>query len=784
MARWARHWLDVARFAESHGFEQDYDRQYAYHFRDFVIKALNQDMPFRQFVRWQIAGDEIAPEEPLAMMATGFLGAGVFPTQITKNEVERTRYDALDDMASTTSVAFLGLTVGCARCHDHKFDPIPQADYYRMLSTFTTAVRSNIDLDLDPIATQRDKEKHQQKLAPLIAAVQLYEEQELPERFAAWEATQSEEPSAEDWVITPPASYRSEGGATLTPQADGSLLASGKNPDFDTYVVTFDTKLKQIHGLRIEALSHPSFVRGGPGRAGNGNIALTNLEVTAIPLGGEQKPEVLKLKNPKATFEQPGLAVANTIDTDKRSGWAVDPQFGKDHAAVYEIETPVAFEQGAQLTFTFEFKNNKQHNIGRLRIAVTAAPPPIEVKLGGLSQAIAEALGTPVEKRSADQRAALLTWFAPRDPGWAALQAAVTKEQQAAPKGHKTKVMVVSEGVKPIRHHTQGADFFAETHFLKRGDTDQKLTVAPQGFLQVLTGVEEGATHWLTTPPEGVKTSYRRQGLADWITDTDQGAGQLLARVIVNRLWQHHFGEGIVATPNDFGYQGERPSHPELLDHLARQLIADGWRLKPMHRRMMLTAAYMQSSEFDVADNKVDPENRWLWRFEPRRLEAEVIRDSMLAVSQTLDETMYGPGSLDQGHRRRSIYFKIKRSKLISTMQLFDSPEPLVSVGERPATTIAPQALHFMNSPQVRAYAQGLAKRASQGAADPAASVDQAYQLALGRSPTPAEKTDAAEFLASQTASYQQAKQQSPSQIALTDFCQVLMSLNEFVYVE
>ena len=225
--RWARHWLDVARFAESSGFEHDYDRPGAYHFRDFVIKALNSDMPYDQFVRWQIAGDEFAPEDPLALMATGFLGAGVFPTQITANEVERTRYDALDDMLATTGTAMLGLTVGCARCHDHKFDPIPTRDYYRMLSTFTTTVRSELELDLQPDVTRRAKLAFDEAHAPLVAAEKAYEERDLPAKFEAWQASGAATVPVSRWELLDPVSLTSKAGATFRKLDDGSYLAEG-----------------------------------------------------------------------------------------------------------------------------------------------------------------------------------------------------------------------------------------------------------------------------------------------------------------------------------------------------------------------------------------------------------------------------------------------------------------------------------------------------------------------------------------------------------------------------
>jgi uncharacterized protein DUF1553 len=347
------------------------------------------------------------------------------------------------------------------------------------------------------------------------------------------------------------------------------------------------------------------------------------------------------------------------------------------------------------------------------------------------------------------------------------------------------KIMVCSEGVTPIRHHTQGADFFPETCFLKRGDCDQKMGVAQQGFLQVLMAAPEREKHWQVAPPEGCTTSYRRRSLANWITDTEYGAGQLLARVIVNRLWQHHFGRGIVATPNDFGVQGARPTHPELLDWLAGELIREGWRLKPIHKLIMTSATYMQSGQFDAADARIDPENIWLWRRAPQRLEAEVIRDSLLAVSGTLDPTMFGPGTLDEGHTRRSIYFMIKRSKLVPMMQLFDQPEPLVSVGGRPSTTIAPQALAFLNSPHIRGYAHNFARRLLPAdKKSPADAVKQGYQAAIGREPDEEELSAAVEFVAAQQQSYAAAGKTDARELALADFCQVLFGLNEFVYVE
>ncbi|MDZ4404844.1 PSD1 and planctomycete cytochrome C domain-containing protein [Prosthecobacter sp.] len=499
--RWARHWLDVARYAESTGFEQDYDRPFAFHYRDFVIKALNSDMPYDQFVKWQLAGDEYEPQNPLALAATGFLGAGVFPSQITANEVESSRYDAMDDMLGTTAGGMLGLTLSCARCHDHKFDPLPTRDYYAMLSTFTTTTRMNVDV-----------------------------------------------------------------------HPDGKVTSA---------ITTMNAK-----------------------------------------------------KN-----------------------------------------TPAI--QGA------------------------------------------------------------------------------------------TRMMICAEGYDPIVMHTQGGPFFDKTHVLKRGNPLMKDGEAVQGFLQVLSKPGD-SKRWQWQPPKDAKYNGRRRSLSNWITDVDQGAGALLARVIVNRLWQHHFGTGLVPTPNDFGKTGTPCTQPELLDWLAGQLITNGWKLKPIHKMILMSRAWQQSSARDAKKEAADPANGLFMRFVPQRLEAEAIRDSMLAVSGVLDATMFGPGTRDENSKRRSIYFNIKRSQLIGSMVAFDLPEPLVSQGARPTTTVAPQALVLMNSPQSRSWAEGLAKRVS-AAGDAAKQIAMIYRLCFNRVPKADEVAAGAEFLKSAG--------------SLADYCQVVLSLNEFIYV-
>jgi hypothetical protein len=285
----------------------------------------------------------------------------------------------------------------------------------------------------------------------------------------------------------------------------------------------------------------------------------------------------------------------------------------------------------------------------------------------------------------------------------------------------------------------------------------------------------------------GSRTPYRRRNLAHWMTDVHSGAGNLLARVIVNRLWQHHFGRGLVSTPSDFGAQGEPPSHPELLDWLAQELIRNGWRLKPMHKLMMTSAVYMQSAEFDSVRGKADLDNVLHWRRTRHRLEGEVIRDAMLAAGGSLDKTMFGAGTLDQNQKRRSIYFTVKRSQMIPLLTLFDAPDSLQGIGQRPSTTVAPQALWMLNNPQVQSYAKAFAERLKPAAVDsPADAVRLAYQIAYSRLPTESEQNDAVEFISEQRKQFAAAgkKEDEALLASLSSFCQVLFSLNEFIYVE
>ena len=793
--RWARHWMDVARFAESYGFERDFDRPYAYHYRDFLIKAFNSDMPYDRFVRWQLAGDELAPENPLALMATGFLGAGAFPTEITEHEFETVRYDELDDMVGTIGTAMLGLTIGCARCHDHKYDPIPTRDYYRLASTFGHTIRTEIDYDPDPEASRASMAKWEGEHRELVAARSSYEQRQLAEPFAEWLDGGAEQPPEDPWQVLHFTELESKEGAALEKLEDGSILASGENPDLDHYTFTVDIHTRDIRALRLEALTHPSFPHAGPGRSRSGRFRLSSLRATAQPLT-DPDGEPVKLEfsstwttDPPDPDTAPPPAAYGTNIADR--GWNPSPKLtGHDQAAAFEASEPFGFEGGTRLTIKLSFGRHIQYSLGRPRLSISHAPrPPLDVG-AGVPQPVVEGLGVLGRAESPGslsqgQRAALLRWHAQSDARWRELDDAVQSHLFARPLPTKTKIQVTSEGFPIPRHNSNGngyPHFYEQTYFLKRGDVSQKEEPVNPDFLRVLMPDGDDARRWLASPPQGwERTSFRRASLAEWITDVDSGAGALLARVIVNRLWHHHFGRGIVATPSDFGRQGDRPSHPELLDWLAQDLIDHGWQLKRLHKLIMTSAVYRQSAAHDSAKAAVDVNNVYHWRWAPRRLEAEAIRDSLLTVSGLLDRTMYGPGSLRADMRRRSVYFFIKRADLVPQMMLFDWPEQLIGIGRRPSTTVAPQALMFLNSPQARSYAEGLAKRLD-GLEGPAV-IRQVYQIAYGRAPEANELVAAEEFLARQRQSYANEGQADASALALTDYCQALMSLSEFLYI-
>ncbi|MFN9720803.1 MAG: PSD1 and planctomycete cytochrome C domain-containing protein, partial [Planctomycetota bacterium] len=685
--RWARHWMDVARFAESFGYEQDYDRPHAFHYRDFLIRAFNEDMPFDRFAQWQIAGDELAPHDPLAWMATGFLGAGAFPTQLTEREFESTRYNELDDMTATTGVAFLGLSIGCARCHDHKFDPITSEDYYRFASAFTAVIRSEKTFDLHPEENEKIKAQYTADLEQARHDIASFEATGLVTeltralrdvRSRASDRTASDSNhsagATSPWRIVS-GEIEASAGSQFQSQPDGSYLAIGDAPNQETVIFTARIPAGEWSAIRIEALADSSLPRQGPGRAGNGNFALGHLVVEHLhdasdgpaANGNETNVIPLVLDQPRATHEQNGdtLSVAASIDTDPVSGWAVDGQIGKSQAAVFHLASALKSGLRDRMRFTLRFHHpNPKHAIGRMRFSVSTQPmPPVEVgsndaptdvveAIESLADAITDSEEPSEAIRSSEAWSRAIAWYKSTSPTWKELRARLAKLEKDGPALHLSKILVTTEGEPHVPHHADDRGyphFYPETHLLRRGDVEQKVSVVTPGVPRVFVRHQDQSSdlRWETLEKRNPKSSYRRAALARWLTDTEAGSGALVARVIANRLWQHHFGRGLVTTPNDFGSTGELPSHPELLEWLAQDLIHHEWKLKPLHKRIMTSETYMQGNRSaDDPRMTSDPDNQLWWFRPPRRLEAEAVRDSLLAVSGTLDRTMYGPGTL------------------------------------------------------------------------------------------------------------------------------------------
>jgi hypothetical protein len=776
--RWARHWLDVVRYAESGGYEFDGFRPGAYHYRDWVIQALNDDMPYDQFIRMQLAGDKLMPGEYAGASAAGFLVAGPYPGQITAKTVEKIRYDQIDDMVSTIGSGFLGLTMACVRCHDHKYDPLPQRDYYGIAAALATTVHSPVKIDLSYAETQKKLAVHNEAGAPLVAALKQYEKGEFPQRLEQWRRDELPNVKAggTPWQIFDIRSATAQ-SAALTADSEGQVLYAGRKEKDDLYTVKVVTYQKAVRGFRLDALADAVLPNKGPGLSDNGNFVLADVKITAKPLDpmDKTKPVTVKLKPVKASFEQNGYALSNAVDNNPGTGWAVAPEMGKDHAAQFAVDgDAVGFAGGTEYEFQLRFSGH--FGLGRMRLAFStdAAEPTLTAaaELQGARELAAYFALNPDAKAMA-ANPGLLRWFGQTDPRARELAAAVAMHERKRPQPVLTEVYTTKDGGQDV-------------YFLRRGEVDRKEGKASPNFIQVLMRSGDVAEkRWVPAPDPKQKQAapHPRISLANWMTDAEAGSGPLLARVIVNRLWRQHFGKGIVPTTNDFGSQGEKPTHPELLDWLASDLVENGWRLKRVHRAILLSATWMQGGQTRPEVVKLDPENR-LWARQPaRRLEAEAIRDALLQVGGKLEDKMYGPSETNYESGRRSVYLRVKRSELIPFMTMFDAPEPTQSIGDRSSTTLPTQALAVMNSTFVREMATRLQARVA--ATKPASieeSIARAYEIALGRAPRAEETALMKAYIAGQTTML--GDKPGAADQAQREFCLALLGLNEFIYVD
>ncbi len=736
--RWARHWLDLARFAESNGYAFDKDRAAAFHYRDFVIKALNSDLPYDEFTRLQIAGDLLRPDDYMGIAATGFLMAGPFTTQQTAKERERSRYEQLDDMIGTLGNSMLGLSLGCCRCHDHKSDPLTSHDYYRMISSFAEVGFQDFGLDEHPEIYRKAKAEYDKQYQPLVAARAAYEKDKLPAGLAEWIKNRPVEPA-------PP---------EMSPwQTIGPFTAADFNKAYDQNF--------------------------GPEKR-------VDLKKGVGKLKWQAKPE---WKDGVVYNTLMGVNAANylyrTIEADAPG--SVQISVGQDDAIRVYLNDKHVFSQksmGGVSADQHQVTLALQPGSNRLVIKIVNASGPsgfyFKVSDSGPPENVRKILDLATEKRNAKQQQELLKWYRQLDEQWRSLNNTVVEQEKKAPKQNLTKIYSARNGGTTYNF---GGDT-RKVYHLVRGNSNNKQDLATPGFLQVLMRGDSAEKRW-TSEKSGDQTVARppRVAMAQWITDTEHGAGVVLARVMVNRIWQHHFGRGIVASPSDFGFEGVRPTHPELLDFLAAKLIENKWSLKSIHRLILTSRTYQQSGASNANNQKADPDNQLFARQPSRRLEAEAIRDALLTVSGRLDRRMFGKGALNELDNRRSIYLTVKRGSLVPILQIFDAPDAIQSIGDRNATTVPPQALAMMNSSFARTMADAFAKSIRPNNTISSADVvSSGYWEAMSRAPSDEELQHMTAFIGAQAKSY--GDNEAGMQKAVADFCHLLLCMNEFIYVD
>ena len=767
--RMAAQWMDFARYADSNGFQADSSRQ-MWHWRDWLINAFNRNQPFDQFTIEQLAGDLLPNPTRDQIIATGFHrnmrlnGEG-------GRIVEEWFAETVIDRVETTGQTWLGLTVGCCRCHDHKYDPITQKEFYQFFASFNSVDETGVLDDFGGAgATRRggnsrplltlltpEQEKEQAKLeAALKAAEQRVTaaQKELPKLQKEWEATFSaqlgQQPDA--WQALAPTEVKSEGGAKFTRQADGSWLAGGTNPARDTYTITAPLAAGEFTGLHIEALPDASLPNKSLGRGANGNFVLTGVEVEiAAPTLSQQL--VVEFTKAQADYEQKGYEVKSIIDekpkrgraAKTKKGWAID---GNDPAkrvprkAMFVVGAPVKVPPDA--TLIVRLKHESQfagHNLGRFRLHATSLPPTL-VKLegGGTPESIRLALATNPAKRTSAQRSELAKFYRENtdNPATrASAEASSSRKKLDDFTATLPTTMVMKELPQP-----------REAFVLKRGEYDKKGDKVERILPAALPPLPSGAP-------------VNRLGLAQWLVSPNH---PLTARVWVNRAWEKIFGTGIVKTSENFGMQSEPSSHPELLDWLATEFVRLKWDMKAMQKLIVMSATYRQTSKVTPELVERDPENRLLARGPRFRLPAEVIRDQALAVGGLLVEKIGGPsvrpympagvwdetskyGDLrgykaDQGEGlyRRTLYTIWKRTAAPPTMLMFDSPSRELCAVKRSRTDTPLQALALLNEITYVEAARALAQRMmTDGGATPAERIAWGFRRVTGRRPDAAD---------------------------------------------
>ncbi len=760
--RWARPWLDLARFADTNGYEKD-GRRTAWEYRDWVIRAFNQDMSFRQFTIEQIAGDMLPHPAQDQLVASGFHRNTMLNQEGGVDPEEYYWYE-LVDRANTTASVWLGSTLGCAQCHNHKFDPFTQKDYYRFLAFFAS---SHYDVVGDPNGRYAQEAQLELPTSEQTATVKALRAEiakvhevlstttpQLAQAQHAWEAELQDR--EKQWTSLLPGGFESAGGAELKLQPDGSLLAIGKNPQADTYTLEARTDRVGITGFRLEVLPDPSLPHGGPGRDPEGNFFLSDFEVEAEAAATPAVKSRVVFKAAEADESQDGYHVSALLKKDSGlHGWAIDTSPAPvplHRQAVLIPEQLLGFEGGT--IFTIRLKHNMRHssrNLGRFRLSVTtAADPAFTVRLTARLRPL---LGTPDGNRTAEQREQIAAAYRNIAPLLEPARQELARLEKSLRDAGVATAMIMRE--EP--GYARPATFVRERgSFLSKGD-------------RVFADVP-GALHPL---PGNVMPN--RLGLAEWLVSEDN---PLTARVTVNRFWETIFGRGIVETSEDFGTQGEAPSHPELLDWLATEFMSKGWSVKGILREIVTSSTYRQSSRVTPELFAKDPYNRLYARGPRFRVEAEVVHDLTLSASGLLSSKMYGPSvfpyqpegiwdvpysddkwvpSQGEDSHRRAVYTFVRRSAPYPSLVTFDSPSREFCTVRRVRTNTPLQALTTLNDPFFFDAARELAKRVwTEGGGDDLKRAVYGFRLCTSREPAPGESQRIVEFYLQQLRHYRE----------------------------
>lgn len=759
--RWGRHWLDAARYADSDGYEKDKSRQ-VWAYRDWVVDALNRDLPYDQFIIEQLAGDLLAGASQDQRVATGFLRNSMINEE-GGVDPEQFRMEAMFDRMDAIGKSVLGLTIQCGQCHNHKYDPLTQEEYYRMFAFLNNSYEANIAIYTPQ--EQMARGEVYRRIREIEADLQ-HRRPDWAERMAAWEEQVVRDQP--EWTVLRFAGEGiPDGGEKYFPLEDGSILAQGYAPTKHRIKFSIKVEAANIAAFRLELLNHADLPLGGPGRSLQGTGALTEFEIEAAPADHPEQMAKVKFVQASSDVELPETPLAAiyddrsgnrritgpaafAIDGKDETAWGIDAGPGRRNQprkAVFVAEKPISHPAGTvlnvylkQMHGGWNSDDNQNHNLGRFRVSVTSAAG---AKADPLPLRVREALAVCREQRTPEQTAAVFSYWRTTVGEWQAANAEIESLWKQHPEG--AAQLVLQDRQQP-----------RTTHLLQRGD-----------FLKPARAVEPGVPSFLHPLPPDAERS--RLTFARWLVDRNSPT---TARSIVNRIWQTYFGIGLVATSEDLGLQSEPPSHPELLDWLAVELMDRGWSLKSLHRTIVSSATYRQSSHVSPELHARDPYNRLLARGPRFRLEAEAVRDVALATSGLLNPKLGGPSvyppapdflflppasygpkvwheAQGEDRYRRAIYTFRYRSVPYPALQTFDAPNGDFSCVRRARSNTPLQALVTLNEPLFMECAKALALRTlREGGADDASRLNYAFRRCLSRSPDDFERQELLDLLA------------------------------------